>query len=161
MQTFHFTELREFAVTDKIERGRIYYYCHPKCGDYQRDWFPMNEEDEEYGWQRPTAQAYPLLAASGLVTIRNGDTFQRGESWHTEPEEDSYWREPSVGWWSLSGRRHWFDSPSDKREKPQFQHASDSGVIGGWGNFILDKNALLRQGIAVDLSTLDLLEPAA
>lgn len=140
METVHFTELADYAVKGKVERGLIYYYCWPKIGQHYHEWFPVTSDDE---WFQPSCQVAPRLAASNLITLPVWCIDPRFR--YHQNDQDSYWNREVEGWWSIS-----LNGSSYLR----WEYGSDSGVTARtWdGNYVLDKNALLREGIKVDLT---------
>jgi hypothetical protein len=141
MESVHFLDLEEHAVRGPIERGLIYYYCHPQIGDFKKDWYPTYGDEN---WTPVTAQAYPILTTSGVLRLPR---------WHFSsvdmPHDDPYWGSLASGFYAI--HTLWGFT------RPQWHYATDSGLRdvpggGSYRNYMLDKNALLRQGIIVDLS---------
>lgn len=152
METMHFTELKEFAVKDKVERGRVYIYCFPQIGEHKKDWYPEDEWDEEAGWSPPQAQSNLLLTASHLVEVKRRSVLGLSCEELAPLEGDPYWDRLDLGFWEYI--------PSRRSSRLQWHYAIDSGVVGGYRNYMLDRLALLREGIIVDMSTITLLEPS-
>lgn len=151
METLHFTKLRELAHRGPIERGKVYIKCHTKVGDFREDFIPLEEGETYYP---PTAYAREFVAGSGIVYLKNRHGFV---SYLHQGKDASYWmaKQPrflalSVPWWD-----HFHGLYSD------WWYASDAGLWEVEGvayknkwNYLLDKNALLREGIMVNTEQL-------